>query len=278
MDDNEQLKLTDFTDPIVQLAVCMAFAGDLLFFLIPVKYILAVIIGFILWPGVKGFVAKTIFILCLFLPFTMTIGVILAAILSNSLMRAIVLETAAVALSESVVGGAVLHQAAMQSLQQAGEEKGGVVGGALKTAGTAGSFAGPGAGAGKAASASAKTAEAAGAAAGASAKVEGVAESKIAGKIEGQATGVAEEGVSKEWKIAEKPKKFEDKLSERQKSQLANKIGRTDQGNNNADINNTDNKEGDLEIDAISTTKVPESRPAEERVDLRNPRGNKKAA
>jgi len=93
MEDNEQLKLTDFTDPLIQLAIGMAIAADVLFIIIPIRYIFAVIVAIVLWPGMRGLVTKIIFVLCLVLPLPlMTIGAVLGVLLSNALVRAIAIQ------------------------------------------------------------------------------------------------------------------------------------------------------------------------------------------
>ena len=124
MDDKEKLKLTDFLDPIIQLAIGLAVAGDILFFILPLRYIFAVIIGIVLWPGMKGFTTKFIFIICLVLPLPlMTIGTVLGIILSNGVVRMIATQVAIQALSVATVGGAeVLEVGAVAETAAAGAE------------------------------------------------------------------------------------------------------------------------------------------------------------
>ncbi len=122
--NNDQLKLTDFFDPIVQLAIGLAVAGDILFIVLPLRYIFAVIIGIVLWQGMKGFLTKFVFIICLVLPLPlMTIGTILGIILSNGVVRMIATQVAIQALSVATVGGAeVLEVGAVAETAAAGAE------------------------------------------------------------------------------------------------------------------------------------------------------------
>jgi len=115
MEDNEQLKLTDFTDPLIQLAIGMAIAADILFIIIPIRYIFAVIVAIVLWPGMRGLVTKIIFVLCLVLPLPlMTIGAVLGVLLSNALVRAIAIQLGIIAVGALTAGtGAVAGEAAL---------------------------------------------------------------------------------------------------------------------------------------------------------------------
>ena len=130
MDENEQLKLTSLADPIIQMAFGMAIFGDILFILIPIRYILAVFIGFTLWPGLRGFITKLLFILGLVLPLPlMTIGEILGVLLSNSFIRGVVV---AVAVGVLTGGVGTLAEAGALALETAGKQA------AVKVAGKVG--------------------------------------------------------------------------------------------------------------------------------------------
>lgn len=120
MDDKEQLKLTDFTDPLVQLAFGLAVFADLFFILIPIRYILAIIVAAILFPGMRSFVAKLMFIICLALPLPLaTIGAVVGVLLSNAFVR-----TVAVQLGIAIFTGGVgtLAEAGAFALETAGKE------------------------------------------------------------------------------------------------------------------------------------------------------------
>jgi hypothetical protein len=151
MDENEKLKITSFADPLIQLALGAAFVGDILFILIPIRYILAVIVFFIIWSGTKGLITKIIFILCLVLPLPfMTVGAVLGVLLSNSFIRGVVVSVAVGVLTGGV---GTLAEAGALALETAGKQAAvkvaGKVGGekAEKLAGAASSLLGKGKGA-----------------------------------------------------------------------------------------------------------------------------------
>jgi hypothetical protein len=120
MEDNEQLKLIDFADPLIQLAIGMAVAADILFIIIPVRYILAVIAGAILYPKTRGFITKLIFLIGLILPLPLlTIATILAMSLTNSFVRGVV---TAVAVSVVTGGVGTLAEAGILAAKIAAQE------------------------------------------------------------------------------------------------------------------------------------------------------------
>jgi hypothetical protein len=144
MDEQEQLQLTDFTDPMVQIALGMAVAADLLFIIIPIKYIFAVIVGVILYPRTRGFVTRLVFLIGLIAPLPLlTIATILAIILTNSFIRGVVTTVAvgvvtggvgtlaeAGALAAKTAGQEVVSRGAAKAAEAVGGEKAGEIAGA----------------------------------------------------------------------------------------------------------------------------------------------------
>ena len=143
--DNEQLKLTDFLDPIVQMAIGLSLFADILFIIIPIRYIFAVIVAMVLWSGMRGFATKLIFVIALVLPLPlMTVGSILAVLLSNSFIRFLAVQLGIAVLTGGVgtlaEAGAFLAEttaklAATKVAQEVAETAGGE--GAGKLAGAA---------------------------------------------------------------------------------------------------------------------------------------------
>jgi signal transduction histidine kinase len=130
-----QLKLTDFFDPMVIFALTMAFFADIFFIAILPHYIIGLFVASILWPGMKGFITKLVFIIALVLPLPLlTIGSVLAILLSNSFIRFVVTTVAITVLTGGVgtvaeAGALAARTAAQYAASRVAEKGVGVVAG-----------------------------------------------------------------------------------------------------------------------------------------------------
>lgn len=108
MDENkgeEKLELTDFFDPLVMWTLGIAVVGDVLFIVFPLKYIMAIIVGFMLYGRTRGFITKLIFIIGLINPLPLlTVSTVVAILLSNAVIRFIVVQIGIVALAAATGG------------------------------------------------------------------------------------------------------------------------------------------------------------------------------
>jgi len=112
----EQKKHIDFGDPNTTIIIGLAFISDALFFLFPIHYAMALYAGVMLFPSLRGFMAKTLFLIGAILPLPLFGIMIVASVaLTNSKIvrfvvsaaKEIAIQVAAVALSEFGVGEAI---------------------------------------------------------------------------------------------------------------------------------------------------------------------------
>jgi hypothetical protein len=145
MNGDEKLKLTDFLDPITQIALGCAIFSDLLFIIIPIRYILVIIVVAVLWPKMQGLLTKLIFVIGAVLPLPlMTIASVLAVFLSNRFIRGVATSVVigvatggvgtlaeAGALAAKTAGQEVASEAATKVVGAVGGEKAGEIAGSV---------------------------------------------------------------------------------------------------------------------------------------------------